>query len=64
MQIFLTTGIDSLLPDWPSIGIIVTGDFNQMNLNLLCKRFNLRKVVKVPNRGRILQTRYLQICLL
>ena len=36
---------------YPSIGLIVTGDFNHMNLNPLCGRFNLCKVVKAPTRG-------------
>ena len=52
MLIFLTNVIDSVLHDRPSVRIIVTGDFNQMNLNLLCNCFNLRKVVKVPTRGK------------
>ena len=52
MLFFLTNAIDSVLRDRPSIGLIVTGDFNHMNLNLLCSRFNLRKVVKAPTRGK------------
>ena len=52
MLFFLTNAIDSILRDRPSIGLIVTGDFNHMNLNPLCSRFNLRKVVKASTRGR------------
>ena len=52
MLFFLTNAIDSILRDLPSIGLIVTGDYNHMNLNPLCSRFNLRKVVKAPTRGR------------
>ena len=52
MLLFLTNGIDSVLRDRPSIGLIITGDFNQINLSPLCRRFSLRKVVKAPTRGR------------
>jgi hypothetical protein len=52
MLFFLTIGIDSVLRDRPSIGLIVTEDFNKMNLSQLCSRFSLRKVVKAPTRGR------------
>ena len=52
MLFFLTNAVDTVLRDRPSMGLIVTGDFNHMNLNPLCSRFNLRKVVKAPTRGR------------
>ena len=52
MLFCLTNAIDSVLRDRPSIGLIVTGDFNHMNLNPLCSHFNMPKVVKAPTRGR------------
>ena len=49
---FLNDGMDSVLRDHPCTGLIITGDFNQMNLNPLCRRFTLRKTVKAATRGR------------
>ena len=63
MLFFLTNAIDSVLRDRPSIGLIVTGDFNHMNLNPLCSRFNLRKVVKAPTRSRNTLDQILPICI-
>ena len=39
------------MQDFPSAGIFVIGDFNQMKLNVLCNRFNLKKVVRSQTRG-------------
>ena len=52
MYEYITKGLDSVLHDRPSAGIIVAGDFNKMRLNLLCRRFNLKKAVRAPTRGR------------
>ncbi len=49
---YLSDGLDSFLRDHPSAGLIITGDFNKMKLRTLCNRFNLRKAVKAPTRGR------------
>ena len=48
---YLTQKMDTVLADRPSAGILVAGDFNKLNLNHLCRRFNLRKLVKSPTRG-------------
>ena len=51
MNEYLTKRPDTLLKDFPSAGVFVFGDFNQMKLNILCNRFNLKKVVRSPTRG-------------
>ena len=47
----ISDGIDSVLCNRPSSGIIITGDFNKLNLDQLCRQFGLRKCVKSPTRG-------------
>ena len=49
---YLTNGIDSILQSYPSAGIIIAGYFNRMKLGPLCNRFDLRKIVKKPTRGK------------
>ena len=51
MNEYITVGFDSVLEDFPSAGVFVISDFNKMKLNLLCSRFNLKKVVRSPTRG-------------
>jgi hypothetical protein len=41
MQDYLTQKMDIALAERPSAGIFVTGDFNKLDLNPLCRRFNL-----------------------
>ena len=41
---------DEILLSRPAAGIIVCGDFNKMNFNPVCRRFNLR-CVHAPTRG-------------
>ena len=48
---YITKGLDSILRDYPSAGVCIMGDFNQMKLNTLCRRFNLKKSVIAPTRG-------------
>ena len=48
---YITRGVDSVLRDFPFAGVCVMGDFNQMKLNTLCRRFNLKKSVRAPTRG-------------
>ena len=48
---YITTGVDSVLRDFPSAGVCVMGDFNLMKLNTSCRRFNLKKSVRTPTRG-------------
>ena len=44
--------MDIALAERPSAGIFVTGDFNKLDLNPLCRLFNLRKQVKSSRRGK------------
>ena len=48
----VTNELDNILQDHPSAGVIIAGDFNKMRLNPLCRRFNLKKTVRAPTRGR------------
>ena len=48
---YITRGLDSVLRDYPSADVCIMGDFNQMKLSRLCRRFNLKKSVKAPTRG-------------
>jgi exonuclease III len=43
MYEYVTNGLDNILQDHPSAGVIIAGDFNKMRLNPLCRRFNLKK---------------------
>jgi hypothetical protein len=43
MYEYVTNGLDKTLQDHPSAGVIIAGDFNKMRLNLLFRRFNLKK---------------------
>ena len=47
---YITRGLDSVLRDYPSAGVCIMGDFNQMKLSRLCRRFSLKKSVKAPTR--------------
>lgn len=47
----ISDGIEAVLCERPSSGIIITGDFNKLNLEPLCRQFGLRKLVKLPTRG-------------
>lgn len=49
---YLTRGVDSVLADRPSTGIIIGGDFNSLNLRPICLRFGLKSLVKAPTRGQ------------
>ena len=46
---YLTECLDLVLMERPSAGIVITGDFNNLNPSQLCQRFCLRKVVRAPN---------------
>ena len=49
---YLTHGLDTILTERPSTGVLICGDFNNLKLNTLCCRFNLQKLVKSPTRGK------------
>ena len=52
MNEYLTMGLDKVLQDYPSARILLMGDFNQMKLTVLCRRFNIKKAVRQPTRGQ------------
>lgn len=49
---YLTQCLDTLLRENPSAGILLAGDFNQLDLKNLCRNFSLRKLVLGPTRGK------------
>ena len=51
MTNYLTQSLDTALRENPSAGILLAGDFNQLDLNSLCRRFNLKTLVHGPTRG-------------
>lgn len=51
MNEYITRGLDSVLRDFPSAGVFIMGDFNQMKLSRLCRRFSMKKSVKAATRG-------------
>jgi len=52
MQDYLTKGVDIVLQDYPSAGVIIAGDINTFNPNILCQCLSLKKLVKAPTRGQ------------
>ena len=48
---YITERLDNLLKERPSAGIVITGDINQLDPRTLCRRFDLRKIVKAPTPG-------------
>ena len=47
----ISDGIESVLCERPSCGIIITGDFNKLKINSLGRQFGLHKCVKSPTWG-------------
>ena len=45
-------GLDKVLQIYPSAGLLLMGDFNQMKLTVLRRRFNIKKAVRQPTRGQ------------
>ncbi|EDO32635.1 predicted protein [Nematostella vectensis] len=37
---------------YPNCGLLVTGDFNRLNINVLLNHFRLKQIVKVPTRKK------------
>jgi hypothetical protein len=50
IQAFIAT-TDLLQNKYPSYNWVITGDYNQMNLNYFCANFNLIATVNIPTRG-------------
>ena len=55
----ITRAIDSVLSKYPARGIIITGGFNKLELEPLCRRFGLQKMVKFPTRGNSVLDQFL-----
>ena len=51
MTNYLTQSLDTALRDNPSAGILLAGDFDQLDLKSLCRIFNLKRLVHGPTRG-------------
>ena len=49
---YISSTLTSIEGNFPGCGIIITGDFNQLNVRDLCRNFNLKQLVRVPTRGR------------
>ena len=47
----LIATIDDFTTNHPDAGLVILGDFNQMNIDGLLTNHNLRQVVKTPTRG-------------
>jgi len=48
---FITLNLDNILSDFPDYDVIITGDFNRLNVSYLLSAFDLQNVVCVPTRG-------------
>jgi hypothetical protein len=48
---YLSSTIDLLCNRYPNCGIILLGDFNNLEISHLSARHNLKQVVKAPTRG-------------
>ena len=49
---YVTRGVDSVLADRPSTGIIIGGAFNSLNLRPICLQLGLKSLVQAPTRGQ------------
>jgi hypothetical protein len=48
---YLFESLVSLETKFPNSGIILSGDFNKLNVHLLKKGFKLRQIINFPTRG-------------
>lgn len=51
---FISQNIDDLLIQHPEFNVIITGDFNRLNINVLLHDFDLVNIVNVPTRHNAL----------
>ena len=58
MRDHLINGVDSVVRKHPNCGVLLTGDFNQLNDTFLKTHYRYAQIVKVPTRG---QSRYKSI---
>lgn len=49
---YLTNCTDAVLKDNPSAGVLLAVDFNKLCHRNLCRRFNLKSLVRAPTRGK------------
>ena len=49
----IITSIDAVIRKHPDCGIIVTGDFNQLNDNFLKTHYRFVQIVNVGTRGNV-----------
>ena len=52
MRDHLITCVDSVIRKHPEYGVIITGDFNQMNDSFLKTHYQFSQIVKVATRGQ------------
>ena len=52
MRDHLITCVDSVIRKHPECGVIITGDFNQMNDSVLNTHYTFSQIVKVAARGQ------------
>ena len=52
MRDHLITCVDSVIRKHPEYGVIITGDFNQMNDSFLKTHYKFSQIVKVATRGQ------------
>mgnify|MGYP001800060252 FL=1 len=48
---YLTTSLTTIEGLYPGCGIIVTGDFNRLNISRLMGQFKMKQLVRTPTRG-------------
>ena len=47
----ISATLDLLQIKYPDAGVVILGDFNQANTDLICQTTGLRQVVNTPTRG-------------
>ena len=54
MREHVITCVDSVIQKHPACGVIITGDFNQMNDSFLKTHYKFSQIVKVATRGQVI----------
>ena len=52
MRDHVINGVDSVVRKHPNCGVLITGDFNQLNDTFLKTHYRYAQIVKVPTRGQ------------
>ena len=52
MRDHVINGVDSMVRKHPNCGVLLTGDFNQLNYTFLKTHYRYAQIVKVPTRGQ------------